>query len=42
MNAPSNKFFSTVEIELFTIFVRSKNGSTTTPSGFSEFAQYVL
>ena len=33
INAPSNKFVSTVLIALFTIFVLSKNGSITTPSG---------
>ena len=33
INAPSNKFFSTVEMELFTILVRSRKGSRITPSG---------
>ena len=33
INAPSSKFVPTVEIELFTIFVRSIKGSRITPSG---------
>ena len=33
INAPSNKFLETVPIALSTIFVRSKKGSMTTPSG---------
>ena len=33
INAPSNKFFETVPMALSTIFVRSKKGSMTTPSG---------
>ena len=33
INAPSIKLVPTVFIELFTILVRSKNGSSTTPSG---------
>ena len=33
INAPSNKFFSTVPMALFTILVLSKNGSITTPLG---------
>ena len=33
ISAPSSKFFSTVEMALFTIFDRSKKGSITTPSG---------
>ena len=33
INAPSNKFLETVPIALSTIFVRSKKGSITTPSG---------
>ena len=33
INAPSNKFLATVPMALSTIFVRSKKGSMTTPSG---------
>ena len=33
INAPSIKFFSTVPIALFTIFVRSRKASIFTPSG---------
>ena len=33
INAPSAKFLVTVEIALLTSFVRSKNGSITTPFG---------
>ncbi len=33
INAPSKRFFSTVPMALFTILVRSKNGSMVTPSG---------
>ena len=33
INAPSIKFCSTVPMALFTIFVLSKKGSSTTPSG---------
>ena len=33
INAPSAKFFSTVPMALFTIFVRSKKASITTPLG---------
>ena len=33
INAPSIRFFSTVPMALSTIFVRSRNGSITTPSG---------
>ena len=33
IKAPSTKFFSTVPMALFTIFVRSRKGSMTTPSG---------
>ena len=33
INAPSNKLVSTVFMALSTIFVRSKKGSITTPSG---------
>ena len=33
MRAPSSKFFETVLMALLTIFVRSKKGSITTPSG---------
>ena len=33
INAPSIKLVSTVPIALFTILVRSKNGSRITPSG---------
>ena len=33
INAPSNKFLETVPMAWSTIFVRSKKGSMTTPSG---------
>ena len=33
IKAPSAKFFSTVPMALFTIFVRSKKASSTTPLG---------